>query len=299
MDAIVWLTTSFADKGNADIRLEAAAAKYFCTERAYQMLDDFIQVRGGRGYEMSESLYNRGDRPVPAERWLRDSRIGRIFEGSTQVMHLIMSREAMDTHFQLVMPILQPKPNQKETKMQLVMKAAKFYSKWLPSLFFPRSIQYNTQYLNPRNREYLSYVERTSRKLAFRLFTTMAKYKEQLEYEQVILSNFVDIGIDLYAMATSLAYAEAKLAENPNDQTPQELVDLFCRDAQKRIAENFRSLKKQHNHTYDKVTETLMKGEFSWLYNDIADGLPPEYRGKATETAASTVEEEAGELAPK
>lgn len=298
MDGIVWLSTSLADKGNADIRLEAAAAKYFCTERSYQMIDDFIQVRGGRGYETAESLFNRGDHPVPAERWLRDARIGRIFEGSTQVMHLIMSREAMDTHFQLVMPILQRKPNEKRSKTELIKTAAKFYVKWLPSLFMPRSINYNVQYLNPRNQSYLPYLERTCRKLAFRLFTTMGKYKEQLEYEQVILGNFVDIGIDLYAMAVTLSYAEAKLAENPNDQSPQELADLFCKDAQRRIAENFKAVKKHHNSTYDRVTESLMKGEYRWMYNDIYDGLPPEYRSEAAYSEPAMAEAEP-ELAPK
>lgn len=281
MDSILWLTTSFADRGGADIRLEAAAAKFFCTETSYRMIDDFIQVRGGRGYETASSLYNRGEHPVPAERWLRDARIGRIFEGSTQVMYLIMSREAMDTHFKLVMPILQPKPGQKETKGQLVMNAAKYYSKWYPSLFMPKTMDYNVKYLNPSNQGQLRYIEKTTRRLARTLFHTMGKYKEQLEFEQCILGNFVEIGVDLFAMAASLANAEAKLAENPGDQTPQELADLFCKNARKRIERNFQDVGKNHNSTYDKVTETLMNGEFAWMYaTDVYTDVPPEFRGE-------------------
>jgi len=66
---------------------------------------------------------------------MRDARINRIFEGSSQVMHLIMAREALDTHFKLVMPILQPKPGQKVSKGEAMTKAAAFYSTWLPKLF--------------------------------------------------------------------------------------------------------------------------------------------------------------------
>lgn len=291
MDAIVWLATSFADLGTADIRLEAATAKLFCTETSWRIIDDFIQVRGGRGYETAKSLHDRGERPISAERWLRDARIGRIFEGSTQVMYLIMSREALDTHFKLVMPILQPKPGQTESKFELVMAAAKYYIKWYPSLYIPSSQDYNVKYLSPENQAQLPYVERTSRRLARKLFHTMGKYKEKLEYEQCILANFVEIGVDLFAMAAVLSYAEAKLAEDPNDQSPQELVDLFCKNARVRIQDNFKAVSKNYNSTYDSVTETLMNGKFSWMYaQDVYLDVPPEYR---TQTPAAPLPAEA------
>ena len=118
------MACAFADHKNADIRLEAAAAKYWCSETLWKMYDDYLQVRGGRGYESAKSLYARGERPTAVEMGLRDARINRIFEGSSQVMHLIMAREALDTHFKLVMPILQPKPGQKVSKREAMMKAA-------------------------------------------------------------------------------------------------------------------------------------------------------------------------------
>jgi alkylation response protein AidB-like acyl-CoA dehydrogenase len=282
MESIVWLAANFADKGNADIRLEAATAKFFCTETSWRILDDFMQVRGGRGYETAASLYGRGEHVVPAERWLRDSRIGRIFEGSTQVMYLIMSREAVDTHFSLVMPIINPKPGQKESKFSLIKKAAQYYVKWYPSLYFPKMSDFGVRYLSAMNQGQLRYIEKTSRKLARVLFHTMGKYQAKLEFEQVILGNFVEIGVDLFAMAATLAYAEAKLAENPADQTPQELASLFCKNAKVRIANNFRAVRSNHNHDFDKVTETLMNGELKWIYGeDVYTDIAPEFRSAA------------------
>ena len=146
------------------------------------------------------------------------------------------------------------------------------------------------KYLNPANQAQLPYIERASRRLARKLFHTMGKYKEKLEYEQCILSNFVEIGVDLFAMAAVLAHAEAKLAQNPNDQSPQELADLCCKERRVRIERKFEDGGKNQNSTYDQGTEELMKGEFSWMYEeDVYLDVPPEFR---TEAAAAPAQSE-------
>lgn len=281
MESVVWLACSYADRENADIRLEAAIAKYFCTEFAWKNLDEFLQVRGGRGYESAYSLYHRGDPPAAVEQWMRDARVARIFEGSTEIMHLIMAREALDTHFSLAMPIMKPKPGQKESKFALIMKAVKFYASWYPKQWLPSGVDFNTKHLNGANQDHLAFVARTAKKLARGIFHTMVKYGPKLEFEQLILANFVDIGVDLFTMASSLAYAEAYLAQNPGDQSPQELADLYCSNARKRIAENFRAVKKNHNSKFNKVGSGLMEGRYRWLINDIIDDYPPAYRDYA------------------
>jgi hypothetical protein len=279
MKSMVYLTCALADRKNVDIRLEAAAAKYFCSETLHRILDDYLQVRGGRGYERAKSLYERGERPTSVEMAIRDMRVGRIFEGSSQVMHLIMAREALDTHFKLVMPIIQPKPGQKIGKGEAMMKAAGFYSTWLPKLFLPDTgHHFESRHLNEVNRKHLSYAGKTSKLLARRLFGTMAKYGPKLEKEQLILGNFVDIGVDLFVMATSLSYADHLLAQNPSDTTPQELADLFCREARRRIEANFRAVKSNNNRSYRKVAGLFMEGKMGWLADGSTDPIPPQYR---------------------
>lgn len=280
MESIVWLACSFADRSNADIRLEAAIAKYFCTEVAWKNLDEFLQVRGGRGYESAYSLYHRGEQPAAVEQWMRDARVARIFEGSSEIMHLIMAREALDTHFSLAMPIMKPQPGQK--KSQALLKAARFYATWYPKQWLPASVDFNTKYLNGSNQAHLAYVARACKRLARTIFHTMVKFGPKLEFEQLILANFVDIGVDLFAMAATLAYAEAQLAQNPNDQSAQELADLFCKNARKRIAENFRNVKDNHNRMFNKVGDGVMEGRYRWLVRDIIDDYPPAYRDYAS-----------------
>ncbi len=281
MESLTYITAAFADQENADMRLEAAAAKYFTTETSWRMLDDMLQVRGGRGYESDLSLYKRGERPVSVERHLRDARIGRIFEGSSEVMHLIMAREAMDTHFKLVMPLLMPKPWDKRSKLSLLWNAAKFYARWYPKLWLPARGSFNVRHLNGPNVDHLLYIARRSKKLARKLFHTMAKYQAKLEFEQLILANFVDIGVDLYVMGCVLANAERLAAKKHAGTTALDLADLFCKNARKRIEQNFKAVGDNHNRQYNKVADALMEGKLGWLVQDVFGDLPPKYRDYA------------------
>ena len=72
MESVSKLASAMADRGGYDIRLEAAAAKEWNTVRAWEIVDETLQIRGGRGYETERSLAGRGEFPIPVERVMRD-----------------------------------------------------------------------------------------------------------------------------------------------------------------------------------------------------------------------------------
>ena len=273
MESITWLTCAMYDRGGFDIRIEAAMAKYFCTETGWRIADDFIQIRGGRGYETAESLAARGETPIAAERMMRNARIGRIVEGSSEIMQLIIAREAMDTHLQFILPMLKAKS--KADKSAIVRKMLAFYAKWYPRLWFPSGAPQGVEHLSGSNQDHLAFVVKTSKRLARGLFHAMVKYRQKLEKEQLLLACFVDIGTDLFAMSATLAHAERVMRDHPENQSVQALADLFCRNARKRIRQNFSDTKKNHHRLFSTVADKVLDEEYAWMIHGVYTDIPP------------------------
>src|SRR3954462_4677511 len=175
MEAISGLTVGLAERGGYDIRLEAAIAKMYNTEHGWRIVDDALQIRGGRGYETADSLRGRGERPIPIERAMRDSRINLIFEGSSEIMRLFIAGEAVDQHFKTAFPIVDKKASKGE-KWAAFLRAARFYPLWYSTRWLGRG-QIPTSFASyGRLAKHMRYAERHSRKLGRSIFHAMVRF---------------------------------------------------------------------------------------------------------------------------
>jgi alkylation response protein AidB-like acyl-CoA dehydrogenase len=238
MEAMTFYTASLVDHDKkADIRLEAAMCKMWASERAWEIVNDTMQIRGGRGYETAASQEARGEKPIPVERWLRDCRINTIFEGSSEIMRLFLAREALDPHLRLAGPVLNSRYSTGE-RVSTALKAGAHYAAWYPLLWWPLSVS-GSDFAAPL-RGHLRFAARSSRRLARALFHAMLRFGPKLEKQQLLLGRFVDIGTELFAIAATCSRAQALGTPEARD-----LADYFCRSSQLKIAGLFRHIR--HN----------------------------------------------------
>lgn len=268
MDSVTWLASGLVDQGKVDIRLEAAMSKLFCTEAAWRIADDCVQIRGGRGYETADSLKGRGEEPIPAERIMRDTRINLIIEGTSEIMRLFIAREAMDPHLRRIMPMLSSRTPLGQ-KLAKALSFAVHYAGWLPAQYCYGITAGRVKSIPSELRTHLNYVEKTSHRLARDLFLTMGRYQQGLEKRQQILARFVNIGTDLFAMSATLSHAAHLCSQSSRSEGVTELADLFCREARLRIEREFYSQNKNDDKMIYRVGRNALEGKYSWIETGI------------------------------
>ena len=285
LDAVVDLTARMADAKSFDIRIEAAIAKMWNSETSYQVIDDAVQIRGGRGYEQADSLRARGEHPYPIERALRDSRINLIFEGSSEIMRLFIAREAVDSHLSVAGDLIDPKAPMGK-RIAALIRAGLHYAWWYPSRWL-------TWGRWPRYREFgplaghLRYAHRTSARLARSIFYAMARFGPGLERKQAVLGRIVEIGSELFVMVSTVVRAQSLVRASPSDRSPYTLADLFCCQARARIRDRFDRLFSNNDAATYKVAQQTMEGMFAWVEEGLVkeDWIPSEEPAPTTPVA--------------
>lgn len=262
IDAVTWLTSHMADEKKLDIRLEAALAKLFSTEASWKIVDDALQIRGGRGYESSPSLFKRGETGYPIERAFRDSRINRIIEGTSQIMNLFIAREALDPHLKRTMSILGRGPIL--NKIKTLISAGWYYFFWLIKITLPSFVFRPGGNMPKTLSGHMLFVKRMSKRLAKSIFINMLLYQKKLESKQNILGRFVDIGCDLFVMSAVCSYASASRGKSDDG-----LADLFCKEARLRIKRRFEDLTNNEDKLKKKISKNILQDEYVWMENDI------------------------------
>jgi len=254
MQALADFCAATSDRGDTDIRMEAAAAKMYNTELGWDLVDTALQFKGGRGYETGKSLTERGEVGVPMERAFRDARINRIVEGTTDVMHLFLARESLDKHLSMAKPLLSPKSSMGE-KLKSLATCAFFYARWYPMLWIGGLFASFSRF-DDDLADHMRWIESRSRKLARTLFHAMLLNGPKLEMKQLTLARLVDIGTELAVMALTAARAQSD--RDRGDRSTSLRAQYWLERSQGQVDGLFRAVKHNTDGTARKLAREMM-----------------------------------------
>jgi hypothetical protein len=263
MEAMTFLTSSLLDRKSGDLRIETAMCKMWATEMTWKIADDAMQVRGGRGYETAQSLAGRGEPPIAVERFLRDCRVNTIFEGSSEIMRLFIAREALDPHLKVGGAIFNTQLPMSE-RAKAVFSSGKFYAGWYPRQWLLNGAD-KVDNLHATLRGHVDYAARTSKRLARGLFHAMARFGPKLDREQLLLSRFVGIATELFAISATCSYAQWLLGQGKPADEVLTVADYFCRSARTRIDHYFAGTMRNVDKRGYALVQDLLAGKHELL----------------------------------
>ena len=267
MEAMTFLSSSLLDRKTGDLRIETAMCKMWATELTWKIADDAMQVRGGRGYETAQSLAGRGESPIAVERFLRDCRVNTIFEGSSEIMRLFIAREALDPHLKVGGAMFNTQLPKSE-RLKAVFSSGKFYAGW-----YPRQWLWNgagkIDNLHGTLAGHVNYAARTSKRLARGLFHAMARFGPKLDREQLLLSRFVGIATELFAISATCSFAQWKINNGAPADEVLSVADYFCRSARLRINTHFAGTQRNVDKRGYKLTQELLAEK----HESLRDGI--------------------------
>jgi alkylation response protein AidB-like acyl-CoA dehydrogenase len=271
LEAMLDVASRLADEERNDVRIEAAIAKLYGSEMGWRLIDQLMQVCGGRGYETARSLEARGLRGAPVEQVMRDMRVNRIFEGSTEIMHLLIAREAMDQHLHVAGDLMEPDLSM-EQKAKALGRAGAFYAGWYPRLAVGRGQAPKSYAEFGELAGQMRFVERASRKLARSTFYGMARWQAGTEDHGAFLGRIVDIGAELFAISAAVVYAQTAMQEHPEraDET-RDLAHAFCNQAQHRTERLFHELWNNADDENHRLALDVLSGRHTWLEEGVID----------------------------
>jgi alkylation response protein AidB-like acyl-CoA dehydrogenase len=267
MEAMTFLTSSLLDRKAGDLRIETAMCKMWATETTWRIADDAMQVRGGRGYETAQSLAGRGEPPIAVERFLRDCRVNTIFEGSSEIMRLFIAREALDPHLKVGGAIFNTQLPMSE-RAKAVFSSGKFYAGWYPRQWLLNGAG-KIDNLHVTLQGHVDYASRTSKRLARGLFHAMARFGPKLDREQLLLSRFVGVATELFAISATCSYAQWLLGQGKPADEVLAVADYFCRSSKTRIDHHFAGTMRNVDKRGYQLVQELLAGKHELLGDGI------------------------------
>ena len=227
-ESMVAVLSALMDSGDADVALEAACAKVFSSEMIWRTADEMVQIAGGRGFV----------KPYPYERYLRDARINRIFEGTNEILRLFIALNGLQEQGEKLQELGAALKHPLRTLGQL----GEFASSRMLTRFgrgtdlkveFHESLKGHERYFEKHVAEFKRATE-----------DAVMEYRQHIVDHQFVLERLANMTIELFARAATLARTQ-KAIDDKGARACARVISvcgMFCVESGRRFRGNRNAL---------------------------------------------------------
>jgi alkylation response protein AidB-like acyl-CoA dehydrogenase len=223
-ESMLGALSAAVDYADNDASLEAACLKIFASDLVWRAADEMVQVAGGRGYV----------KPFPYERFLRDARIHRIFEGANEILRLFIALNGVQGPAERLREV----SHAIRAPLRNLGLVSGYMSSRVSSLL-GGTPDLGVQ-VHPSLAAHVRYFEKHVAELHAETERAITKYRRELPERQLVVERLANMAIDLYATAATIARTQRLIELRGADAVQNEiaLTDLFAVTAGRRFREN-------------------------------------------------------------
>ena len=213
-DALLGVIANLATVGEADWSLEAAIGKVFASELVWRSADEMLQLAGGRGFV----------KPYPYERFLRDSRINRIFEGANEILRLFIALNGIQT--------LSGQLKEVSAALREPIKHLGLLSEFAATRVrnvFGATATLDVD-LDPRLAKHKESFEKHVGELRAAAEKAVTRHRAEIVNQQLVIERLSNMAIELFATACVISHTQSLLDSSDASAAGHAIVlcNLFC-----------------------------------------------------------------------
>jgi alkylation response protein AidB-like acyl-CoA dehydrogenase len=255
-EAVVTMVGGLIDAGYKEYQVEAAISKVYATECLWRTADEALQIAGGNGFM----------REYPYERIVRDCRINRIFEGTNEILRLLIALTAMNevaSQLQELSATMKGIFNDPIKGFGVLSDYARKHA----ALRIGIGGQAKCEGLHEAIQDQAQIFEEETRYLAQAADRILRKHGKAIIGKQFASHRLAEIMIDLFVMACTISRVQASIEAKGVDAAAREIdiLRMFTREAKVRIKHNFRRIDNNDDEMMKALAEDAFQAEgFRW-----------------------------------
>lgn len=240
-ESMVYLTTGMMDKGDLDYSLESAMCKIKSTDVVWQGINECLQMAGGLGF-MKE---------YPYERFVRDSRINMIFEGTNEILRLFVALSGVQERGEYLRKI----GKALKDPIKGFGLLTDYATDWIKGKLVTERIRQVHPLLTAAKTDF----ENWAKNLHITSERVLIEHGKDIMYREMITTRLADAAIDLFAMIATISRVDTRIKEYGEDACEKEIkiCNTFCSQAWRRARRNLLMIDKNNDNDMKEIADFI------------------------------------------